>query len=314
MGLMLPAQIDAFLGVLQKERGRSPNTIAAYRNDLTQFSTYVQTHASANGAAGTESAQLLDAAQRLDGAVVHAWFDMLEGSAYAQATIARKQAAVTSFCQWLAGESALAGFARSDGKRALRPAATARSIDADQVEALLAHAAKARSPQGLRDNALLQLMVGLGIAASRVVALDVTNLHFETFPHTVRIGTALKNVPLDLANALSAYLATGRDHLSPQTGEDALFLNHRGRRLTRQGLWLIVKRLAQEAGLTIEVTPQLLRQSFALRQIEKGLEPKRYAEQMGTSPRRSSQDYRKMAKRAKSSTISIDGKNLRSEK
>ncbi len=306
MGLLLPAQIDAFLDVLQKERGRSPNTIAAYRNDLTQFSTYVQTHASENGATGADGAQIPDNESVLDGAIVLEWFNTLEGNGYAQATIARKQAAITSFCQWLAGQSALEGFARSEGGRTSRAPVPAPSIDAAQVDTLLAHAAQARSPQGLRDNALLQLMVGLGITASRVVALDVTHLQLDaTFP-AARIGPASKRLLPVLADALRDYLANGRDHLSPQADEDALFLNHRGKRLTRQGLWLIVKRRAQEAGLAIEVTPQLLRQSFALRQIEKGLEPKRYAEQMGTSPRRSAQDYRRMAKRAKSSSIVVD--------
>lgn len=306
MGLLLPAQIDAFLVALQTERGRSANTVAAYRNDLTQFSTYVQANSSLHGVDA-------DAAAPLEGAIVEEWFRTLAGNGYAPATVARKQAAVTSFCQWLAGHSALAELPRKPGARALVGHTASPTLDGRQVEMLLAHTAGCRSPQCLRDGALLQLLVGMGCTASKVVALDVAHLQLELSPPTVRIGSATKQLPSAVASALVSYLAEGRDHLAAHVEEQALFLNHRGKRLTRQGLWLIVKRSAEEAGLEVEVTPQLLRQSFALLQIEKDVEPKRFAEQMGTSQRRSAQDYRKMAKRAKTSSIVVDGNALSRE-
>jgi integrase/recombinase XerD len=300
MGPLLPAQIDAFLATLQAERGRSANTIAAYRNDLTQFSTYVQSNMPLQSAEAGDDAPL-------DGTIVEEWFRTLTGNGYAPATVARKQAAVSSFCRWLTEQSALADLPRKAGVGTALNHSIPPALDGTQVDALLAHATKCRSPQCLRDIALLHLLVGMGCTASKLVALDMAHLQLEATPPIVRIGSAAKRLPPAVAGAVAAYLAEGRDHLAAHGEEDALFLNHRGKRLTRQGLWLIVKRRAEEAGLEVEVTPQLLRQSFALLQIEKGVEPKRFAEQMGTSQRRSAQDYRKMAKRAKSSSIVVDG-------
>lgn len=302
MEQLLPAQIDAFLAMLQQERGRSANTIAAYRNDLTQFSTFVQADSPGDGALGEDGARSLDAA------LVGRWRQTLAEKDFAPATVARKQAAVFSFCQWLGVQTTPSSPDRETGSPPARAVSAAPAIDADAVEALLAYGADSRTPQALRDNALMQLMVGLGLTASKIVALDVEHLRPEGATATLRVDSVVRKLPAQVAAVLSIYVSEGREHLAAHIEEGALFLNHRGKRLTRQGLWLIVKRRAKDAGVAVEVTPQSLRQAFALRQIEKGIAPKNYAEQMGTSPRRSAQDYRRMAKRAKTTSITIDGK------
>jgi integrase/recombinase XerD len=165
----------------------------------------------------------------------------------------------------------------------------------------------------------MHLLCTLGLRVTEVVDLNVSNVDLDR-ALLVRAGTTRKRqiaLPDDTRAALARYLAEGRPHLQVDPDERALFLNHRGRRLTRQGLWLIVKRYATLVGIAADVTPHTLRQSFALHQIERGLDPKRYADAMGSSRRRSGQDYRRMAERIEhtpNASITIDGKPYRTKK
>ncbi|MCD6289769.1 MAG: tyrosine recombinase [Anaerolineae bacterium] len=257
-------QVQAFLDYLITEKHYSANTIAAYRNDLTQFLDYVSQPGRLPPNAGWPDVQTSH---------ITDYIAYLEKHDYATSTIARKVAAIKSFFR----------FARQAGIVADDPAVPVdspkvkkrppRTISQEQVRQLLAEPAKDESPKGLRDRALIMLLYATGMRVTELVSLDLTDVDLATLQ--VRCAGRREReriVPInnETARALRTYLDGGRPQLHPSEEERALFINHRGRRLTRQGLWLIIKRYVQAVGIDDEITPHTLRHSFAIHMLHQG--------------------------------------------
>lgn len=285
--------VDRFLTVLVNERGFSANTIAAYRNDLSQFIAYLQNPPEADRQAPVgQWTELSDG--HLNLYVLH-----LRGRDYAASTVARKTAAIKSFCHFLLNE----GVMRAD------PAANVaspkvnkyvpRAISPDEVDRLLAQPGRDAAvgrPEGLRDQAMLETLYSTGMRVSELVALNVDDLDLER----ARVRCAGKAgrerlVPLrpSAVRAVVRYLAEGRPALS-LGDEAALFLNHRGNRLTRQGFWLILKAYAQQAGIG-DITPHTLRHSFATHQLRHGADLRDVQQMLGHVSISTTQVYRQLA-------------------
>lgn len=247
-------QIEQFLEHLKVQKHYSGNTLSAYRNDLYQFLAYLEGRASDWGQVRHDT--LIDYIMTMKGS-----------QEYAAATVARKVAAVKSFYHHLAQS----GILKDDPTAALdsprvqkRPP---RALSVDDVEALLEHPAHDSSAKGLRDRALLELLYATGLRVSEVVALNVDDLNLASATvHVLRNrGRRERIIPIhDRAiEPLQLYLQRGRLQLLHNRDETSLFLNHRGDRLTRQGLWLIVKHHVRAIGIEEEVTPHTLRHTCA---------------------------------------------------
>jgi len=257
-------QIEAFLASLRQEKGYSNNTIVAYRNDLGQFADYLS-----NGAGIAEWSHVGN--EHLDGYV-----DNLRNEhQYASATVARKVAATKSFFRHLVTQGALQRdpSVNLDSPKVRKYLPTA--ITESEVERLLMAPARNASVRGQRDCALLELLYATGMRVSEVVALDVCDVDLATgaVHCATRSGKRRERlIPIyrRAEEALKLYLSRGRALLLKSEDEPALFLNHRGKRLTRQGLWLIIKRYVQEAGIETPVTPHTLRHSFATHLLHGG--------------------------------------------
>ncbi len=261
-------RIDAFLAYLSGERGLSGNTISAYRNDLTQFGEFLRTEAVREGK-GSFPLGTVDR-ERLAG-----FFLSLRERGYAPATVARKVAALKSFFHYLRrlGEVAADptdGLGAPEVKKVLP-----RAISAAAVDALVDQAQRKDSPEGFRDTAMLRTLYATGMRVSELVMLNTTDVNLAD--GTVRVvgrGGRERTLPLDPVTVSIVRSYTLRAwpflvHRNPS--QPALFLNHRGQRLTRQGFWLIMKALVKESGLPIEVTPHTLRHSFATHKVGGGL-------------------------------------------
>jgi integrase/recombinase XerD len=257
-------QIEAFLASLREEKGYSNNTIVAYRNDLGQFADYLS-----NGAAILGWAQVGN--EHLDGYVSN----LRNEHQYASATVARKVAAAKSFFRYLVTQGTIRQdpSANLDSPKVRKYLPTA--ISESEVERLLRAPARVESMRGQRDCALLELLYATGMRVSEVVALDVCDVDLAT--GAVHCATKSgkhreRLIPIyrRAEEALRAYLSKGRALLLKGEDEPALFLNHRGKRLTRQGLWLIIKRYVEEAGIEAAVTPHTLRHSFATHLLHGG--------------------------------------------
>jgi integrase/recombinase XerD len=261
-------RIEAFLVYLEGERSLSPNTISAYRNDLLQFSEYLRSEAERQG--GRDFA-----VSTIDRDLIMTYFLHLRDRGYSAASIARKTAALRSYFQylWRKGEvtaDPTQGIGSPDVKKPLP-----RTVDDDQVNALMQFLEHRHTPEGIRDNAMLRLLSATGMRVGELVMVDVSDVDFDN--SSVRVvgrGNRERTLPLDAETleSIRVYLERARPHLTRNFQEEtALVVNQRGLRLTRQGFWLIMKGLVREAGLPAIMTPHMLRHSFATHQIGEGL-------------------------------------------
>jgi integrase/recombinase XerD len=203
------------------------------------------------------------------------YIKLLRKRKYASSTVARKVAAVKSFFHFLLDQDILEDdpTATLDSPKVKKR--LPRILSPDDIEALLDQPNRSRDAKSLRDKAFLELLYASGMRVSELVSLDVTDIELEKRV-VLCSGKANKQRALPLSDRavphVQLYLERGRPSLLKDPEEGALFLNHRGQRLTRQGLWLIIKGYVEAAGLDGNVTPHTLRHSFATHLINRGAE------------------------------------------
>jgi len=291
--LTLQQEIERFLSSLGRERQFSDNTIAAYRNDLTQFREYLQLP--------PEEDQLTPIQEwaALTPDYLNRYLLYLKTRDYAASTVARKTAALKTFSQYLEQSGQL----RADPSAELAPPRVdrymPRAITTEEVERLMDQprtASAEGSPESLRDLAMLDTLYSSGMRVSELVALDVDDVDLDRME--VRCpgkGGRTRVVPLrkQACESLSSYITEGRDGFA-KSDQPALFVNHRGGRLTRQGFWLILKSYADQAGIA-DITPHTLRHSFAAHALKNGADLRDVQQLLGHVSISTTQVYRRMA-------------------
>lgn len=255
-------QLSNFLDFLSRERNYSENTIAAYRNDLNQFREYL----------GKEHSEINNWIN-INEQIVNGYVDSMKEDAYASSSVARKVAAIKSFFHFMFARAKIPTDPTSELNSPKVKKRLPQTLTADDVERLLEAPSEKKSPKNLRDAALLHLLYATGMRVTEAVTLRVEDVDLAM--HTLVCATNDENgreLPFDetTKNFLSNYLENGRPHLLKSNEEEALFLNHRGQQLTRQGLWLIIKAYANKANLGSKVTPHTLRHSFAAHKLDSG--------------------------------------------
>jgi len=146
-----------------------------------------------------------------------------------------------------------------------------KAISTEDVKLLLAQPAKRSTPKALRDKAMLELLYATGMRATELVELDIDDVNLpSTCVRVIGKGDKERIIPIHsrAVQAIKTYLRKGRLALLKDLDEKSLFLNPQGRRLTRQGLWLITKYYVKQAGLDPTITPHTLRHSFATHMLE----------------------------------------------
>ena len=279
-------QVQSFLNHLAIEKGFSDNTIDAYRNDLYQLSSFVEELAMVQGYEPSWSA--------VDRNLLISYILNLKERNYASATVARKVAAAKSFFDFLVAEGALAHDPTENLSSPKVGKALPTPLSADEVEALLAEPAKASSPEAKRDKAMLELLYAGGMRVSELVSMNTSDLNLGAgFVRCFGKGAKERIIPIHrrAAQAVEKYLEEARSMLLHDRDEEALFLNRRGERLTRQGFWLILKAYAKAAGLKTEVTPHTLRHSFATHMLSGGADLRAVQELLGHANISSTQIY-----------------------
>ena len=260
-------RIQGFLNFLQSEKGYADNTIAAYQNDLNQFHHHVQT-----------IAEKPEGWAEIKKDIIAAYIDQLKnGGEYASSTVARKVAALKSFFHFLLAEGDLS----EDPTVALDPPKVKKrlpkAISPDDIERLLHAPSNQSGPKAQRDLALLEMLYASGMRVTELVSLNISDLDLEGQNGSVRVKGKRANakereIPItgDALKVLGTYINNGREQLLQDPNEPAVFLNNRGQRLTRQGLWLIIKYYVDSVGISTEVTPHTLRHSFAAHKLSQG--------------------------------------------
>ena len=257
-------QVAGFLALLAARR--SPRTVDAYRRDLADL-------AAALGRPPSE-ASVGD---------LETWAAGLRARGLSPATIARRLAAARSFYRHLV----LLGI-RTDNPAAAvdlprRRRRLPRTLSPGEIERLIA-GARGTGPRALRDRALVELLYGAGLRVSEAVGLDLARIDLEErLVRPLGKGDKERIVPLgrEAVDAVRRYLARGRPFLDRRRRPE-LFLNAQGGPLTRAGAFLILRRLAEQAGLEPErVHPHLLRHSFATHLLEGGADLRSVQEMLG---------------------------------
>lgn len=256
--------VESFLLLLAARR--SPRTVDAYRRDIAAFAATLE------GRVGLATT-----------ADIEAWLASMRADGRAPSTIARRLAAVRSYLRHLT----LIGTRQDNPAAAIvgprRPRTVPRTLSPAEAERLV-HAAVGTTPRAMRDRALAELLYGAGLRVSEAVGLFKGGVDLEN--RVVRVlgkGDKERLVPLGrpATEALRRYLALGRPHLDRRHRPE-LFLNARGGALTRAGVFLILRRLAERAGLEPgRVHPHLLRHSFATHLLEGGADLRSVQEMLG---------------------------------
>jgi site-specific recombinase XerD len=256
--------VEAFLALLAANR--SPRTVAAYRRDLASFADWF--------GQPVLTATLPD---------LERYVADLRGQGLASATIARRGAAIRSFFR----HATLLGLVQENPAAALelprRRPQLPRTLSAGEAERLL-EAASGTTPRALRDRALAELLYGAGLRVSEAVGLERGGVDLEhRIVRAIGKGDRERVVPIGRAavDALRRYLSRGRPYLDRRHRPE-LFLNAQGGPLTRAGAFLILRRMAEKAGLEPErVHPHLLRHSFATHLLEGGADLRSVQEMLG---------------------------------
>ncbi len=319
-------RVAAFLHYMSAERGSSKNTIDAYRNDLSGFAEFVRrergAHRGANGssssAGGASAANgsnggangaapelTSDAIAGLDRELILDYIAWLadsgpSGKGYARATVARKVAAVKSFCSFLldSGDLTSNPTASVDSPRAPKP--VPQPLSTSEVDRLLRAPLAHDSAEATRDAAMLELMYATGMRVTELVSLNMDSVHLTPRPGYVRClgkGAKERTIPVydQAARSLERYLDEARPTLLRNRPQSALFVNRRGERLTRQGFWLILKGYANEAQIGSHVTPHTLRHSFATHMLRGGASLRAVQELLGHANVSTTQVYTQLA-------------------
>ena len=298
---MMQGLIQAYLDHLTVERGVSRHTIGAYGRDLRRYAGYLADRGITDPSQVTSAmvgnylAQLRDGVAAPDGT---GWIE----PPLASASAARAVIAVRSLHRFAHAE----GLTAEDPARSIRPPKPPRrlpkALSLEQVQAMLA-APATDTEVGIRDAALLELLYGTGIRISEAVALDVDDVARliragagEPTPGLRVLGKGDKERIVPVGSyaraALDAYLVRGRPALAAGSGgTPALFLNTRGRRLSRQSAWAVLRSVAEKAGITADVSPHTLRHSYATHLLDGGADVRVVQELLGHASVTTTQIY-----------------------
>lgn len=277
---MLEQAIDDYLVYLTVEKGVSQNTMEAYSNDVRKLAQYLH------------DTDITDWKQ-VDQYAVRGYLAHLQKDAVTNTTRARNVAALKSFFRFLYGERYveinLGELLDSPRKEKVLP----KYLTIEEVERLM-DAPDVTTPNGCRDKAMLELLYASGLRVSELITLRLGDISFETA--CVRCfgkGSKERVIPLGhyALDALAHYANVCRPQVKQCYQTDILFLNKSGKGLTRQGFWKIIKKYGREAGITADITPHVLRHSFATHLLSNGADLRAIQEMLGHADIATTQIY-----------------------
>ncbi|MES7006878.1 site-specific tyrosine recombinase XerD [Cutibacterium acnes] len=286
MTSLVGGQAEDYLHHLVVERGLSDNTVQAYRRDLLRYQEYL----------GSRGIGSLAEVTRVD---VEEFRRHLDHIGLAPASVTRCVVAVRNLHRFAVGSGQLQADVTAGMSPGTRSRRLPKALSMDQVESLLA-APDTSTVEGLRDAALLELLYGTGARVSEVCALDVDDIRpvLDDPDLGLRLigkGDKERIVPLGsyAAKAVDAWLIRGRPAWAEiGNGEHALLLNTRGRRLSRQSAWAVIRRAGEAAGLDVEhLSPHSLRHSYATHLLDGGADVRVVQELLGHSSVTTTQIY-----------------------
>ncbi|MGA9231963.1 MAG: site-specific tyrosine recombinase XerD [Exiguobacterium oxidotolerans] len=272
-------QLEAFINYLVIERQMSGNTAAAYRNDLNQYLHSLEQ-------AGVTSLEFVTRHH----IVLH--IESLLNAQKSRSTVRRATSSIRSFHQYLVEERQV----ESDPSRHLdlpKPEKKLPVVWSQTDIVKLLDSVVGNDPLVRRDAAMLELLYGTGMRVSELLQLTLNDLQLELgYLSCLGKGNKTRIIPISTTaiESVTTYLELARNSLGGQQ-TDYVFLNSRGSRLSRQGFWKMIKRRAREAGIEKEITPHVLRHSFATHLLENGADLRVVQEMLGHADLSTTQMY-----------------------
>ena len=262
--------LERFLTYLRAGRNASPYTVKNYCNDIGQFLDYCQ----ARGVGSIE---------QVDRSLLRAYLAELDAAGYVKASIARRMAELRSFGDFLVREDVLERNPfRTVGAPRI-PKRLPQYLTTAELEALLS-VPDTSTPLGLRDRAIIEVLYAAGLRVSELVGLNVMDVDLAQAQVRVVGKGGKERIGLlgrPAVRAVSAYLNGGRPELLGQRPTGALWLNHRGGRLTVRGVALVLDKAGRQAGIRTPVSPHVLRHTFATHLLDGGADLRVVQELLG---------------------------------
>lgn len=277
--------LDGFLEYLKFEKGLSDNTLEAYGRDLSKFLAYLKQRKIENPVDVKRSDILAFVGQLLD-----------EGAAFSSS--ARHLSSIKSFFRFLI----LEGYITVNPADNLESPKIRRRLPevltVQEVDRLLSNP-NVVSLTGLRDRAMFELMYATGLRVSELLSLEVDDINLSTgYVRCLGKGRKERIVPVGKTASfwVERYIGRSRQKLIKGTVNRTLFVNAKGRKMTRQGFWKLLNKHVEQAGITKEVTPHTLRHSFATHLLENGADLRSVQEMLGHADISTTQIYTHLTK------------------
>lgn len=276
--------ISSFLYYLEHIKGASSNTIQSYQRDLKYLEMYLNKHNNVR-------------IDQLGEKEIQAYLDELKQENKSAATISRTLAAIRAYYQYLIKENKMTD---NPAKRIALPKIekkAPRILSQDQINCLLDQPNR-KDSKGIRDRAMLELLYATGIRVSELISLKVSDINLQQGYIMCRDGQKERTIPIGrtAVSALQAYLGEVRHILLRDSEDMTLFVNCNGYPMTRQGFWKILKTYAHSAKISEEITPHMLRHSFAAHLVQNGANLKSVQQMLGHSDISTTQVYMHLSK------------------
>jgi len=275
-----PEILDRFLGHLTVERGLAGNSIEAYSRDLRRYLDSLEIQG------------ITDPSKILRSHIAQ-FLSQLAGYGLSPGSLSQNISAVRGFHRFLVGE----GLCKTDPTENLDSPKLAKKLpdvlDTNEIESLMSQP-DTSTPLGLRDRAMLEVIYACGLRISELLGLKRSDLAFDQgYIRCFGKGSKERVVPIGQTARrwTERYLEGSRPVLIKKIATDVLFLNNRGRQMSRMGFWKLLKAYAQKAGIKKRVHPHILRHSFATHLLEGGADLRSVQEMLGHADISTTQIY-----------------------
>ena len=271
-------QIKLFLEFLQNEKKLSDNTLQSYKRDIIQYQNYLEENGMNYAKVSKED--------------IKAYLNYLKQIGKKPSTISRNLASIRSFYQFSIRNKKIKNDPTEDVQSPKLEKRVPSVLTAQEVELLLEQP-KDVDLKGTRDKAMLEFAYATGMRVTEIINLNIEDVNLAEEYVVCKVGTKQRNIPLGSLSlkALKEYIEEARPILIRNENEKALFVNVNGQRLTRQGFWKIVKYYKEQAHITKDITPHVLRHSFATHLLQNGADLKAIQTMLGHSDISSTQVY-----------------------
>lgn len=271
-------QIKLFLDFIEKDKKLSQNTLQSYKRDILQYEEYVETNR-------------INYAKAKKDDIVN-YLSYLQDMNKKSSTISRNLASIRLFYQYSLKNKKVKADP-TEGIHSPKIEKRTPSILTAQEVTLLLEQPKNVDLKGIRDKAMLEFAYATGMRVTEIISLNMSDVNQDEGTVTCVAGAKQRNIPLGKLSleALTEYIEHARPILVKDDKEKSLFVNINGKRLTRQGFWKIVKYYKEQAHITKEITPHVLRHSFATHLLQNGADLKSIQTMLGHSDISSTQVY-----------------------